>query len=47
MLPGGYTSVLEAKDRDEFRGAIVRFTQQLGFETVSAMTVVDHGLGSQ
>ncbi len=45
MLPAGYTTVLGARDRDEFRDAIVRFTQQLGFETVSAMTVVDHGLG--
>ena len=45
MLPAGYTSVLEARSRDEFREAVVRFTQELGFETVSAMTVVDHGLG--
>lgn len=45
MLPSGYTSVLEARNREEFRNAIVRFTHDLGFETVSAMTVVDHGLG--
>lgn len=45
MLPGGYSDVLDARDREAFLGAIVRFTKQLGFETVSAMTVVDHGLG--
>ena len=45
MLPGGYSAVLEARDREEFRAAIVQFARRLGFETVSAMTVVDHGLG--
>lgn len=45
MLPGGYTSVLQARSRDEFRDEVVRFTQRLGFETVSAITVIDHGLG--
>jgi DNA-binding CsgD family transcriptional regulator len=45
MLQGDYLSVLEARNRDEFRDAVVRFTQQLGFETVSALTVVDRGLG--
>jgi DNA-binding CsgD family transcriptional regulator len=43
MLQQDYLSVLEARDRDTFRDAVVRFTQQLGFETVSAMTVVDRG----
>jgi DNA-binding CsgD family transcriptional regulator len=46
MLPAVYSDVLQARNRDEFREAVVRFTQHLGFETVSAMTVVDHGLGS-
>lgn len=46
MLPGGYISVLEARSRDEFRNEVVRFTRSLGFETFSAMTVVDHGLGN-
>jgi DNA-binding CsgD family transcriptional regulator len=46
MLQGEYRSVLEARDRGEFRNAVVRFTQQLGFEKVSAMTVIDHALGS-
>ncbi|RZU00873.1 helix-turn-helix transcriptional regulator [Rivibacter subsaxonicus] len=41
MLPASYTSVLEAKTRDEFRGEVVRFAQNLGFETVTATAVVD------
>jgi len=45
MLPGGYSSVLQARNRDEFRQEVVRFTQRLGFETVSAMTVIDHAAG--
>lgn len=45
MLPGGYTAVLQARSRDEFRDEVVRFTQRLGFETVSAITIIDHGLG--
>jgi DNA-binding CsgD family transcriptional regulator len=45
MLPGGYSSVLEARNRDEFRDEVVRFTQQLGFETVSAITVIERGMG--
>ena len=45
MLPGGYSSVLQARNRDEFRSEVVRFTKRLGFETVSAITVIEHGLG--
>jgi DNA-binding CsgD family transcriptional regulator len=45
MLPGGYTSVMQARTRDEFRGEVVRFAQNLGFETVSAITVIDQGPG--
>lgn len=45
MLQGDYLSVLEAKSRDEFHGAVVRFAQRLGFETVAAMAVVDKGIG--
>ena len=44
MLPGGYSSVLKAKDRDEFRDEIVRFAQRLGFDTVAAVTVLEHGV---
>jgi DNA-binding CsgD family transcriptional regulator len=46
MLPGGYTAVMQASNRDEFRDEIVRFARGLGFETVSAITVVDHGLNN-
>ena len=45
MLPGQYTAVLQARSRDEFRDEVVRFTQRLGFETVSAITVIDRALG--
>jgi DNA-binding CsgD family transcriptional regulator len=44
MLPGGYSSVLEAKDREAFRGEVVRFAQRLGFDTVAAVTVLDRGV---
>lgn len=43
MLQGNYLAVLEARDLDEFRAAIVRFTEELGFNTVSAVTVIDNG----
>ncbi len=46
MLPGGYSTVMQAHSREAFRDELVRFTRQLGFETVSAVTVVDHGLGN-
>jgi DNA-binding CsgD family transcriptional regulator len=36
---------MQARNRDEFRDEVLRFTQQLGFETVSAITVVEHGPG--
>jgi DNA-binding CsgD family transcriptional regulator len=45
MLPGGYSEVLKARTRDEFRDEVVRFTQRLGFETVSALTVIDRAPG--
>jgi DNA-binding CsgD family transcriptional regulator len=41
MLQGDYLSVLEAKDQSQFRQVVIRFAQQLGFDTVSAMVVVD------
>jgi DNA-binding CsgD family transcriptional regulator len=40
-----YQSVLKARDRGGFREAVLRFTEQLGFQTVSAMTVIDHRVG--
>lgn len=45
MLPAGYQALTQARDRNEFRDEIVRHARSLGFETVSAMTVIDHGLG--
>lgn len=46
MLQGGYLSVMESRNEQEFRHEIVRFSQQLGFETVSAITVIDHPMAS-
>ena len=37
--------MLQARDRNEFRDEVVRFGRALGFETVSAIAVVDHGIG--
>lgn len=45
MLQSGYLSVLEAKTRDDLEKELVRFTQQLEFQTFSAMAVIDHFLG--
>lgn len=45
MLQSGFTAVMGAGDRDQLLSEIVRFAQNLGFETVSAMTVIDHMLG--
>ena len=45
MLQDGYLSVLESRDRDEFLGQVVRFAKRLGFDTVSATTIIDHFLG--
>jgi acetolactate synthase regulatory subunit len=42
MLPADFTAVLDARDREEFREAVVRFTQHMGFETVSAMHAPDN-----
>jgi DNA-binding CsgD family transcriptional regulator len=41
MLQGGFTSVLQVKTRDELLAEVVGFARRLGFETVSAMAVVD------
>jgi DNA-binding CsgD family transcriptional regulator len=46
MLPARFTEVLDAKTKDEFRSAVVRFTQDMGFGTVGAKAVIDHGLGN-
>ena len=47
MLPSGYTSVMKAGSRDEFREEIVRFAKGLGFKTVSAIAAVQHSLGKR
>jgi DNA-binding CsgD family transcriptional regulator len=36
-LPDTFSSVLDARDRDEFRAEVVRFAHSLGFQTVSAL----------
>lgn len=46
MLQGGYLSVMEARSQEEFRSEIVRFSHDLGFDTVSAITVIDHPLSA-
>ncbi len=45
MLQNAYMAVMQADTQDSFLAEIVRFTQELGFETVSATLVVDHLLG--
>lgn len=45
MLQGSFQAVLESKSREDFRAEIVRFTKKLGFDTMSAITVVDHSVG--
>ena len=45
MLQSDFMSVMQAGDREHLLSEIVRFTQSLGFETVSATTVIDHMLG--
>src|SRR2546423_1023102 len=44
MLPG-YTSVLQAKSREELLHEVVSFAQRLGFDTVAATAVIDHFRG--
>jgi DNA-binding CsgD family transcriptional regulator len=36
-LPDTFSSVLDARDRDEFRAEVVRFALSMGFQTVSAL----------
>jgi DNA-binding CsgD family transcriptional regulator len=44
LLSHSYLSIMEAKSTDDFRSQIVQFANELGFQFVSAMTVVDHSL---
>jgi DNA-binding CsgD family transcriptional regulator len=45
MLEQGFTSILESRTKDDFRTEVISFTRRLGFDTVSAMVVIDHLLG--
>jgi DNA-binding CsgD family transcriptional regulator len=45
MLQRSFQAVLEVKNREEFRGEIVRFAHHLGFSKVSAMSVFDRPTG--
>jgi len=45
MLPASYSSLLQSRTREEFRAEVVRTAQRLGFDTVAAVTVVDHAPG--
>jgi DNA-binding CsgD family transcriptional regulator len=46
MLHSGFTSVLEARNKEELRAEVLRFSKWLGFDLVSAMVVVDRPVGS-
>ena len=45
MLQSWFSAVLQAGSREDFRGEVVRFSQQLGFSFVSAMSVLDVTVG--
>ena len=45
MLPDQFTAVLQIKTCDELLAEVLGFTRRLGFETVTAMAVVDHFRG--
>ena len=44
MLSGSYLSILETRTPDEFRSGVISFANELGFDFVAAMTVVEHSL---
>jgi DNA-binding CsgD family transcriptional regulator len=45
MLQGGHLSVMQARNRTEFRDELVRFAKGAGFEFVAATAVIDHVVG--
>jgi DNA-binding CsgD family transcriptional regulator len=45
MLQDRFISVVQAKTADQLRNEVLHFTQDLGFERVTAMTVVDQPSG--
>lgn len=42
MLDGHHLAIMEACTVDEFRHQVIRFAKNLEFETIGAITVVDH-----
>jgi DNA-binding CsgD family transcriptional regulator len=44
LLQSSYLSVLDAHTKDELKDQVVRFTHELGFQTVTAIAVVDQFL---
>ncbi|XHS79445.1 autoinducer binding domain-containing protein [Burkholderiaceae bacterium UC74_6] len=44
MLQPAFQSILTARNRDEFRGEVIRFANGLGFQTVAATAVFDHSV---
>ncbi|MFO1271515.1 MAG: LuxR family transcriptional regulator [Rubrivivax sp.] len=45
MLPAEFSSVLQAQSREDFGSEVERFSKRLGFDTFSAVAVLDRGLG--
>lgn len=45
MLEASYVAVSEVRSREEFSAEVVAFARGLGFATVAAMAVFDHGVG--
>jgi DNA-binding CsgD family transcriptional regulator len=45
MQPASYSTLLQSRTREEFKAEVIRTAQRLGFDTVSAMTVVDTAPG--
>ncbi len=45
MLDADLLDLLNARDLDDYKACIVRFTQRMGFRTVDALVVQDHSPG--
>src|SRR2546428_8587446 len=45
MLQGGHLSVMQARNRSEFRDELVRHAKGAGFDYVSATAIIDHVVG--
>jgi DNA-binding CsgD family transcriptional regulator len=46
MLQAGFMSVMQARNRVEFRDEVVRFARGAGFDYVAATAVIDHVVGN-